>query len=445
MRVPELLAEPWAATREGYEAIVRSVRAGVDSLLEVKAQAAGMTPEAALSLLDPQDELDVSPQGVAVIPVQGFLTRRAYWRGDRASYAWIGKQVRQAVDRPDVARIVLNIDSGGGQVNGTEDLATLIFEAREAKPITAFVQGQAASAAYWIASAAHRVVAGRTSMLGSIGVIWTFIDWSKYDAELGIQEIDIVSSQSPDKRIDPTTKHGRDVVQATVDQLAGVFVEDVARYRGVSEDTVVQDFGRGWVRVGSGAVDVGLANAIGTFEDAITDDATEAGSGGGTPAASGQEAPMTQINVSEITADWLSENCPQVVAALREGYVAQADHNTALEAARAETPEGVPESAAEAATETERTRILGIQEAARGSGHGDLVKELVADSKISVDQAKARLFEAVQAKRQGQLDALAGDEDDLDAPDPDGDPKGESELADLVKAAGDYATAVNPI
>lgn len=447
MKVPELLAEPWAISRPAYEAIVQVAREG-GGVQEAKARAIGLTPEAMLRLTaeQPHDELDVR-DGVAVIPVRGYLTRRSYWRGDRASYEWIGARVEQALGQYNVKQIVLEVDSGGGEVNGTEELASKIRAARGTKPITAYVLGQAASAAYWIASSASRVVVGRTSLVGSVGVIWSFIDWSKYDARVGIEEISIVSSQSPDKRLDPKTEHGEARIQTTVDQLAGVFVGDVARNRGRTEDQVVADFGAGWVLVGDEAVKAGMADRVGTFEQAISDepDFDPAGSEA-TPAAAGKETHMKSIEIASITAEWLDANLPDLMAGVRAAAIsstkseAEAALKAAVEKATTEATEAATKAATTAATEAERQRVIGIQGAAKGMGLSKLVAELVADSSITVEAAKAKLFEAMQAQRAGQLDALAQDEAENDAPDADGgDQDSQASAAAMIKAANDYA------
>lgn len=431
--------EPWVLTRQGYESMIRGLQSG-DGLLGFKARAAGLEVAAALGA-PPDGVVDVTPTGVAVIPIAGFLTARAYWPTDRASYEWIGAQLRSALRDPSVQRVVLNVDSPGGQVAGTDALAAEIYAARDVKPVHAFVQGQAASAAYWLASAAEQVYAGRTSMLGSIGVIWTFTDWSKYDAAVGIQEIDIVSSQSPDKAVDPTTRTGRAKIQATVDQLAGVFVGDVARNRGVAEATVVSDFGQGWVLVGASAVDAGLADGVTTFENVVAGPPETGGPRGSIDKpGTGQEdnENMDTVNVKEITATWLQDTCPDVVAAVREGFVPEAQvaqDAAALQAKLAEA-EAKAGSASDDAVAAERERVLGIQTAAQGLGLGALVATLVADPATSLEGAKARLFEAVQAKRKGTVDALAGDEAALDTPDASEDEaeQGSADAA-MVKAA----------
>ncbi len=445
MKIPEILAEPWAITSPAFESLVQVARAG-GGFRDAKAAGLGLTPEALMRMGEDRqaDELDVRTDGVAVIPVRGSLTRRSYWRGDRAAYEWIGARVQEALERYNVKAIVLEVDSPGGQVNGTEELASMIRAARGQKPITAYVQGEASSAAYWIASAAERIVVGRTSMVGSIGVIWSYIDWSAYDARVGIQEIAIVSSQSPDKALDPKTAHGRARVQTTVDQLAGVFVADVARNRGVDEPSVLAHFGQGWIRVGQDAVSARMADRVGTFAAAITDEPDFDPTSSPPPLAGGQEGNMSTINLSDLTAAYLEQNHPLIVVELRSGYAAIADRDadikSAVDAAVTEAVAAASAAATAAAVDAERTRVIGIQEAAKGMGLAKLVAELVGDSKITVDAAKARLFEALQAARKGGLDALSQDEAELDAPYADsGNEDAAATTAAQIKAANDYA------
>ena len=231
---------------------------------------------------DPQASFDLSDErspvamrvenGVAIIPVCGPLARRedfiAWLFGD-ATYEGISAQFAQAIGDAGVKAIVLDVDSPGGEVSGCSELSDLIFAARGRKPITAYVGGYGASAAYWIASAADRIVASPTALLGSIGVRTALVDMSRRDAAAGIKRIEIVSSQSPYKVTDPSKQEDLDRVQAQVDALAEVFVSSVARNRGVTPKAVVERYGRGDCLVGKTAVEAGLADALGTIGDAI--------------------------------------------------------------------------------------------------------------------------------------------------------------------------------
>lgn len=207
--------------------------------------------------------------GVATIPVHGPMFRYAdfFSRVSAATtYEDIATDFRAAMDDPRIKAIVFDIDSPGGEVNGCAELARAIHSARGVKPIIAYVPNWACSAAYWMATACDEIVAHETSMLGSIGCIAAYLDDSKQLEAEGLREIVIVSSQSPNKDANPATADGRSQIQVILDDLAAVFIADVARFRGVSTDLVLSDFGQGGVFVGAKAVSAGMADRLGNYE-----------------------------------------------------------------------------------------------------------------------------------------------------------------------------------
>lgn len=206
--------------------------------------------------------------GVAVIKVSGPLFRYANLMTricGATSYELLAQDFNKAVQNPNIKGILLDIDSPGGEVNGCSELSDMIYQARGAKPIIAYASGACCSGAYWIASACDKILAADTAILGSIGVVSIF---EKDDED---KTIEIVSSQSPNKRPDINTEEGKAKIQARVDELAEVFIAKVARNRGISEDDVVNNFGAGDVSVGQHAVRNGLADGLSSFEAIITD------------------------------------------------------------------------------------------------------------------------------------------------------------------------------
>lgn len=173
-----------------------------------------------------------------------------------------------AVADASILRIVLEINSPGGEAMGIEEAAKAIRAANAKKPVTAFVDGMAASAAYWLASAAGRIVlSSQSSQVGSVGVVLTMRDTRARDAAAGIKTHEIVSSQSPMKRVDPETEEGLASLKAYVDRFAAIFVDAIAGYRGKDADAVLQDFGRGGMVFAADAVKVGMADAVMTREE----------------------------------------------------------------------------------------------------------------------------------------------------------------------------------
>jgi len=213
-----------------------------------------------------EPELEVRA-GVAVIPVNGPLVRRDSLY--LCCYPRLRRQLAVALERADVRAIVFDVDSPGGDALSLAELSDLIYAARAQKPIDAVVRGYGCSAAYFIASAAQAIFAARDSIIGSIGTVMTLLDWSKFDEDLGIQEINIVSSQSPKKLPDPTTVEGRSQLQEEVDAIADVFVRSVARNRGVTPENVLTAYGQGGVFIGEHAVTAGLADGIATVDEVI--------------------------------------------------------------------------------------------------------------------------------------------------------------------------------
>lgn len=164
---------------------------------------------------------------------------------------------------PDVREIVLFMDTPGGAVKGVSEFARLV--SNSTKPTTAFVFGLAASAGYWIASAADRIISSDTGIVGSIGVVQTvrLNDENRF--------VEIVSPQSPNKRIDPSSKKGRAEIEALLRDLADVFIDAVAENRNVSPATVVEKFGKGGVVAAGRAKDLGMIDGIADLGTMIDD------------------------------------------------------------------------------------------------------------------------------------------------------------------------------
>lgn len=209
---------------------------------------------------------------VAVIDVAGPLFKRANLMTTfcgATAYETLRRDLQAAMDNASIRSILLNIHSPGGEAAGVAELATAINEVRGKKPIVTYAGDQAASAAFWLGTASDEFIIGPTAALGSMGVVAGYRDTSAQDAARGIKTIEFVSSQSPYKRVDINTQEGRDRVQARVDAMAAVFVETVAKYRGVSVEHALEHFGQGDVLIGKAAVDAGMADGVATFEQVL--------------------------------------------------------------------------------------------------------------------------------------------------------------------------------
>ena len=215
----------------------------------------------------------VTPEGIAVIPVFGTLVKRAGAidaASGLTSYGHLEEEIMDAATDPGVRAVLLDIDSPGGEAAGVFDLSDLIYEARSLKPVWAVADEEAFSGAYAIASAAERLFVPRTGGLGSIGVVAAHVDRSARDAMEGFRTITVFAgARKNDLNPHETlTDDACQTLQAEVDRVYGLFVDTVARNRGLTADAVRATEAR--LFFGEDAVRADLADEVGTMRDALT-------------------------------------------------------------------------------------------------------------------------------------------------------------------------------
>ena len=310
--------------------------------------------------------------GVAIVPIYGPLMRSfSFWSW---SYEEVMRDLKLAEANNKVRSIVLDIDSPGGLVAGCGDCAALIRGL--SKPVTAFVGGMAASAAYWLASAASRIEIGSGAMLGSVGAVIEYVDVEPMFEKMGARIIRVVADQSPNKRLDATSPEGQAEMQALVNAAGAAFVSGVAEGRGVTETDVLAGFGQGLMFDGAEAIARGMADARTTLESLVAGLADRGIPSRAVAATAAQEKPM----------DWAT----LTLAALREH---RPDLAAAIEAATAETNAAGQAAAVETARAAERERILGI-EAIDTGGHADLITAAKMDGKTTPEALALQILKA---------------------------------------------------
>lgn len=223
---------------------------------------------------DRQRDYQVLEGGVAVIPVYGSLVHRGSWvdaMSGLTNYQLIQNRLSDAMKDPDVTQIVLEIDSPGGEVHGVFDLAERIFTLRGTKPMTAAINEQGYSAAYLIASAADRIVLPRTAGAGSIGVIAAHVDWSRANEMEGLK---VTTVYAGDRKNDfnpnePISSEALDILKAHVNETYGLFVETVARNRGMTTKDVRAT--QAGLFYGKSATKAGLADKLQSYNDTLAE------------------------------------------------------------------------------------------------------------------------------------------------------------------------------
>jgi len=212
-----------------------------------------------------------------------------------------------------VKEIILLMDTPGGNITGVSEFSAMVRAS--AKPVRAFVYGMAASAGYWIASAAHSIHSVDTGEVGSIGVVATYTDSTGADSAKGIRRTEIVSSQSPMKRPDISTESGRASVQTVLDDLAQVFMDTVATNRGVSSETVASSFGQGGMMAANRAMGAGMIDTITTL-DALIGSINAACTPGSTPKKKKTMATNTPMKGATMNMEEMKAEHPEAFEAI---------------------------------------------------------------------------------------------------------------------------------
>lgn len=269
---------PWSIQREALETILDiASRMPVDET-SLDAWKSRMAPRPGALEARPLAPLAGSERaktrdGVAVLRVSGPIFRYANLMTDfsgATSLASLSADLQLAADDSKIRAILLDIDSPGGEVTGMAEAAGMIRAVAERKPVVAYTEGLAASAAYQIAASAQEIVVAPTAMLGSLGVVVGMTDRRDAEAKSGVRRYEIVSSQTPGKRPDVATEGGRAQIQALADRLADEFLSDVAAARGMTVAALLEATGGGGMLIGVDAVANGIADRIGTFEETLS-------------------------------------------------------------------------------------------------------------------------------------------------------------------------------
>lgn len=216
----------------------------------------------------------VTSPSVAVIPIQGAIVPRADLLSDMSgatSIESLQATFRAALEDPEVSAILLDVDSPGGDARMVPELATEIRAARGTKPIIAVANPSAASAAYWLASAADELVVTPSGDVGSIGVYSAHTDLSAAEEKAGIKTTLVSAGEYKVERnpFEPLSDEAQAAMQERVDSIYDSFVNAVAAGRGVDAETVKENFGKGRMVLAPLAVKAGMADRVGTFAQTL--------------------------------------------------------------------------------------------------------------------------------------------------------------------------------
>jgi len=207
---------------------------------------------------------------IGVVPVLGTLVHRTYGMNALSglrSYESIKKDFFNLLSQKDVDAILFDIDSPGGEAAGLMDLVDDMYHVRGEKPVYAFSNTSAFSAAYALASAADKIFLSRDSGIGSVGCIAIHVDQSEMEKKMGLKYTAIYAGAKKNEASphEPLSKEGMKTIQDIVDYHYDMFVKSVARNRGIAEKEVKGT--EAGLYFGQKAVDVGFADGVMSYDN----------------------------------------------------------------------------------------------------------------------------------------------------------------------------------
>ena len=273
---PQPAGAPRPAKSRGWiVAIVAIVAAfalcalGIGSCTTVLSAATG-------SLSGSAAQAEASSDSVGVITISGTIE----YDGTSASPEGLKAQLDRAAENDHIKAVVLRVNSGGGTATAGEEMAAYVKQFREetGKPVVVSSAATNASAAYEVSSQADFIFTAKTTAIGAIGTAMQITDMSELLGKLGIDVENVTSSSSKDSTYGTRalTDDERAYYQDMVDKINATFIENVASGRNMDVEAV-RALATGLTFTGTDAVENGLADEIGTKEDAVAKAAELAG------------------------------------------------------------------------------------------------------------------------------------------------------------------------
>ena len=232
-----------------------------------------------VAMLGPSDFTSIATgDGIAVIHLDDVIAGTS---GMTPEY--VLDQLDQALEDDSVKAILLRVDSPGGTVAASQEIMLAVRSAAEEKPIITSVGDVCASGAYMVASQTDEIIAAPGSTVGSIGVIMELMNAEGLLDKIGLKFTTLTQGEykdagSPYRSLTATET-------AMLDEQMGViheqFIADVAEGRGMTTDEV-RELATGWAWLGSEALELGLVDTLGNYNDAV-DRAAELGGIEGEP------------------------------------------------------------------------------------------------------------------------------------------------------------------
>jgi protease-4 len=211
------------------------------------------------------DDMETTSSGsggqIAVVELKGVIMESES----------IVRQLKRYREDDGIQALLLRVDSPGGGVVASQEIYEEVRKTRDGgMPVVVSMGSMAASGGYYVSCGASLIVANRGTLTGSVGVISEFMEFKDALAKLGIDVNTVKAGRLKDAG-SPTRKMtdaDKEYFQQLMDDVHSQFIGVVEDERGLTHDEAVE-LSDGRVFTGEQALDLGLVDTLGTYEDAV--------------------------------------------------------------------------------------------------------------------------------------------------------------------------------
>ena len=177
----------------------------------------------------------------------------------------------ERLENSQAAAVIVHINSPGGTTAGSEQLYDSLTRLKAKKPLVVVVEGLAASGGYITAIASDHIIAQQSSLVGSIGVLFQFPNFSELLKTIGVKVEEVKSTplKAAPNGFEPTSPEARAALDALVKDSYAWFKDLVKQRRGM-DDTQLEKVVDGRVFTGRQAIDLKLIDQLGDEKTAVT-------------------------------------------------------------------------------------------------------------------------------------------------------------------------------
>jgi len=207
---------------------------------------------------------------VALIRINGVITSsEGFSFTGQASSEKIVRALEGAEEDPTIEAILLEINSPGGSAVASKEIVDAVKRCQKQKPVYALIREIGASGAYWIASAADKIIANELSIVGSVGVTASYLEFAGLLKRYNITYRELTSAKFKEagKSVKELTQEEKDYLISKINLIHQIFLQDVVENRKLSEK-VKEEISQGKFFLGKEALNLSLIDAIGDIKTA---------------------------------------------------------------------------------------------------------------------------------------------------------------------------------